>query len=195
MKQVFPTTIQSGASQTGNYILMLQEPESGSQVPIIIGPFEAQSILLAHESDNIRRPMTHRMMHQMMETFGLTLQEVTIDRVMEGVFYATLHVSDGFNRKQIDSRTTDAIALALHANAPILMDEKVLEECGVKVESKRDACGIPGRAGEGAKRRVENGERSVAELEEDLRRCEEAEDYERAAEIQKQIEKVKNCKL
>ena len=114
MKQVYPTTIQSGMSQTGSCLLMLHEPEGGRQIPIVIGRSEAQSILLAlhpEESGRIRRPTTHQLMVEMMNTYGLTVSKVVIEKVVEGVFYATLHVSDGFNEHRIDSRTTDAVTL------------------------------------------------------------------------------------
>ena len=177
MKQVYPVTIQSGAAQTGNYILTLHEPEGGIQVPVIIGHNEAQCILLAknpEESGRLRRPMTHQMLMNIMEQYGLTLIQVTIDRVLEGVFYATLHISDGFNERAIDSRTTDAITLALLSDAPIYMDERVLAETGVTTR-KPQASEQP----------------TLEELEEELHRCEEAEDYERAAEIQTLIDKLK----
>lgn len=180
MKQVYPVTIQSGMSQSGSYLLMLHEPEGSRQIPIVIGRSEAQSILLAQnpeESSKIKRPMTHQLMVQMMNTYGLTVKMVTIDRVVEGVFYATLHVSDGFNEHQLDSRTTDAVTLALLTGAPIFADERVIEETGVKVENENT--------------RTRNEKPNVEELEEELRRCEENEDYERAAEIQKQIEELR----
>lgn len=184
MKRVYPVTIQSGMSQTGSYLLMLHEPLANRQIPIVIGRSEAQSILLAlspEESSKIRRPMTHQLMVQMMNMYGLFIKQVTIDKVVEGVFYATLHITDGFNEHTLDSRTTDAVTLALLTEAPILADERVIEEAGVKVESSEN--------------KVEGSERSVEELEEELRRCEEAEDYERAAEIQIEIEKMKNDNL
>ena len=180
MKQVYPVTIQSGMSQSGSYLLMLHEPEGSRQIPIVIGRSEAQSILLAQnpeESSKIKRPITHQLMVQMMNTYGLTVKMVTIDRVVEGVFYATLHVSDGFNEHQLDSRTTDAVTLALLTGAPIFADERVIEETGVKVENENA--------------RTRNEKPNVEELEEELRRCEENEDYERAAEIQKQIEELR----
>lgn len=176
MKQVYPITIQNGAAQTGNFILTLHEPVGGRQVPIIIGQNEAQCILIAknpEESSRLRRPMTHQMVMNMMEQYGLTLLSVSIDRVVEGVFYAMLHVSDGFNERAIDSRTTDAITLALLAGAPIYMDEQVLAETGVMVGKPQKSEPV-----------------TLEELEEELRRCEENEDYERAAEIQKQIESL-----
>lgn len=177
MKRVFPLTIQSGMSQSGSYILMLCEPESGVQVPIFIGAYEAQGILLAKESVKTRRPMTHELMMKVMEEYGLSLKEVSIDRVNEGIFYATLHMTDGFNTRSLDSRTSDAITLALLADCPIMMEESVIEETGVRME------------GDSIMVKEEN---TLEELEAELRRCEENEEYERAAEIQQQIEKLKN---
>ena len=112
----------------------------------------------------------------MVET-SLALKEVTIDRMSEGIFYATLHMTDGFNPRNFDSRATDAITLALLSDCPIMMDDGVIEECGVRME------------GESAKVK---GEDTIEELEAELRRCEEKEEYERAAEIQEKIEKMKN---
>jgi len=181
MKRVYPVTIQSGAAQTGNYILMLYEPEGGMQVPIIIGQNEAQSILLAKESAEVRRPLTHRLILNVMEAYGLTLKEVTVDRVVEGIFYATLRLTDGFNEKLIDSRTTDAVTLALLADVPVWADERVIEETGVRVEKGKWP--VEGRDSRGDSREA---------LEEELRRCEEEEDYERAAEIMEQLKKYKS---
>lgn len=166
-------------SQSGSYILMLCEPESGMQVPIFIGAHEAQGILLAKEEVKTRRPMTHELMMSVMNEYGLTLKEVSIDRVSEGIFYATLHMSDGFNSRTFDSRSTDAITLALLSDCPIMMAENVLEETGVKMKNEKLGVKNPADA-------------NIEELEDELRRCEEKEEYERAAEIQKQIEKLRN---
>lgn len=174
MKHVVPTTLQSGMSQSGSYILMLREPESGLEVPIFIGAHEAQSILLAKEDITTRRPMTHHLMAKMMDEYGLSVKQVTIDRVEDGIFYATLHVGDGFGEKRFDCRTSDAVTLSLLYGCPILIDENVLEETGVKAENSKHQTA------------------SIEELESELRHCEENEDYERAAEIQKQIEMIKD---
>lgn len=161
-------------SQSGSYILMLLEPESQRQIPIIIGAHEAQGLLLAKETVHTRRPMTHELMAKMMEAYGLGLTQVTIDRVLDGVFYATLHITDGFNEKTLDSRTTDAITLALLTDAPIMVDDNVLEETAVAAEQATSP--TP----------------TLEALQAELRRCEEAEDYERAAEIQKRIEEMRS---
>jgi len=177
MKRVFPLTIQSGMSQSGSYILMLCEPESGVQVPIFIGAHEAQGILLAKEEVKTRRPMTHELIMKVMEEYGLTLKEVSIDRVSEGIFYATLHMTDGFNSRTFDSRSSDAITLALLSDCPIMMAESVIEETGVMMEGERSKV---------------KGENSIEELEEELKRCEASEEYERAAEIQKRIDSLRS---
>lgn len=180
MKQVFPLSIQSGMSQSDSYILMLCEPTSGLQIPIFIGVHEAQGILLAKETVKTRRPMTHELMVHIMSEYGLTLNEVTIDKVLEGIFYATLHMTDGFNEKHFDSRTSDAITLALHCDCPIMVADDVLEETGVKMENAASLF-----------HDSEDPQHEIARLEEELRICEESEDYEQAAEIQKKIEHLK----
>ena len=174
MRRVYPTTMQGGMSASGSYLLMLTEPESNRQVPVIIGAYEAHAIIMAGQNAHARRPLTHELMLATMEAFGLSLLSVSIDRVMEGIFFATLHVTDGFNSKDIDSRTTDAVALALHAGVPIMMAEAVLDEAGVR-QTTAEADRQP----------------SLEQLLEELARCEEREDYERAAELQEKILEIK----
>jgi len=177
MKKVIPHTIQNGLSQSDSYILMLAEVDGDRKIPIFIGSHEAQNLLLASHSEKVRRPMTHQLMQNIMNEFGLTLSEVTIDRVDEGVFYATLHLTDGFNNKQFDCRPTDAITLAILYDADIMVNDSVLEETGMHLADNQG---------------ITAGEPPTLEaLEEQLRRCEENEDYERAAEIQRQIEELK----
>lgn len=179
MKEVYPLTLQSGMSQSESYILMLCEPNSNCQIPIFIGAHEAQGILLAKETVKTRRPMTHELMVQIMNNYGLFLREVTIDKVMDGIFYSTLYMSDGFNEKKIDSRTTDAITLALLCDCPIKVADDVLEETGVKMENPTFT------------HTNTNPQEIIENLEKELQACEESEDYERAAEIQKKIEQLK----
>ena len=101
----------------------------------------------------------------------------SIDRMADGIFYATLHITDGFNSRSFDSRPSDAISLALLSDCPILMDDNVIEETGVTIPNANQNPETPN---------------SIHQLEEQLRRCEESEEYERAAEIQQQIENLKN---
>ena len=176
MKQVVPTTMQNGLSESGSYILMLTEVDGDRSIPIFTGSHEAQSIMLAAASEQTRRPMTHQLMAAMMNEYGLTLREVTVDRVEDGIFYATLHITDGFNMKRFDSRPTDAVTLALLTGCRIMVDERILDETGIK----SDHVALQPTADTG----------SIEQLEAELHRCEETEDYERAAEIQRQIDEL-----
>lgn len=180
MKRVYPLTIQSGMSQSESYILMLCEPNSGRQIPIFIGAHEAQGILLAKETVKTKRPMTHELMVHVMNDFGLYLRKVTIDKVQEGIFYSTLYTTDGFNEKRFDSRTSDAITLALLCDCPILVADDVIEETSVKMDN-------PSFNNFNA-----NTKEEIAHLEQELHTCEENEDYEHAAEIQQRIEQLKH---
>ena len=176
MKQVYPISIEGGPSSTGSYILMLEEPESGRRIPIVIGEYEAHAILIAKGMVNTGRPMTHRLMVDLMDNYGISIESASIDRVVDGIFYATLHTTDGFNHKDIDSRTTDAVTLTLLCNAPLYVDDSVLDECDTASTPAQKMSEVP----------------TLETLERELRRCEETEDYERAAEIQEQINKMRN---
>ena len=116
------------------------------------------------------------LMMKVMEEYGLALKEVTIDRMSEGIFYATLHTTDGFNPKDIDSRTTDAVTLALLCDAPLYVADSVLDECGTAVTPAQKVPETP----------------TIESLERELLRCEENEEYERTAEIQQQIERLRH---
>lgn len=180
MKQVYPSSIHSGMSQSESYILMLHEPDSQRQIPIFIGRHEAQGILLAQNRVETRRPLTHQVLGQILDLYGLSLTRVTIDRVLDGIFFATLHLTDGFNPKTVDCRPSDAVTLALLTDAPIFVDDNVLEETAVKIDN-HGAESSPGTR--------------LEQLQAELARCEQTEDYERAAEIQKQIDRLNNDKL
>ena len=176
MKLVYPISIEGGPSSTGSYILMLEEPESGRRIPIVIGEHEAHAILIAKGMVPTGRPMTHRLMVNLMDNYGISLDSASIDRVADGIFYATLHTTDGFNPKDIDSRTTDAVTLTLLCNAPLYVADSVLDECGTAATPAQKMPEVP----------------TIESLERELQRCEETEDYERAAEIQEQINKMRN---
>lgn len=178
MKQVYPISIEGGMSRTGSYILMLEEPESRRRIPIVIGEHEAHGILIAKGMVPTTRPTTHRLAVSVMEQYGISVTGVSIDRMADGIFYATLHTTDGFNSKDTDSRTTDAITLALLCGAPITVADSVLEECSTPAAPSAPVAETV----------------TLENLERELRRCEEEENYERAAEIQQRIENMKNGK-
>ena len=183
--QVYPLQITQSMSMSGTYVLVLDAPESGKQVPVIIGEAEAQAIVMAIEQKQARRPLTHNLLNNILEEYMLVLKQVTIDRFEEGIFYSTLYISDGFSEKRIDSRTSDAIVLALLQHCNIMMENHVLEETSMEPGALEN--NLPEN-----KNQMASETESVEVLEEMLRECEENEDYEQAAEILEKIKKIKN---
>lgn len=180
-KNVYPTEVMQGFTDTAMFVLMLYEPVSDRKVPIMIGEHEAEMIILEQEQRQARRPMTYQLIVSILQAFELTLRRVRIDRFEEGIFYATLIVSDGFNEREIDARASDAIVLALHQSVDILMADSVIEETGF----------TPKTSGLDTQLSTLNAHDTLEDLESELHRCEEREDYERAAEI---LEKIKQLK-
>lgn len=177
-REVFPMEILQGVSESNSYILMISSPTTGKEIPILIGDYEAQAIIMAQEEISARRPMTHELFGAMFEAFGLTLKKVTIDKFEEGIFFATLFLSDGFNEKRIDSRTSDSIVLALLNSCPIMMEDKVIQEAGVE----------PNALFSNSPQQRKQQDETIEDLEKKLKQYEEAEEYEKAAEIQKIID-------
>lgn len=182
--QVYPLQISQTMSMSDAYVLVLDAPDTGKQVPVIIGEPEAQAIVMAIEQRQARRPLTHQLINNIMEQYMLILKQVTIDRFDEGIFYSTLYISDGFTEKRIDSRTSDAIVLALMQGCPIMMAQNVLDETSMEPGALED--NLPRN-----KAQLPNPDETLDQLESLLRQCEENEDYEQAAEIMKRINRMK----
>ena len=176
MKEVYPIEIRQGVTEDGMCIVVLYEPLTDRKVPLIIGYAEAQAISIAREAVPTDRPLTHELMARVLDAYSLEIEEVTIDKLEDGIFYAGLHVTDGITRKRIDARPTDALVLALRAQAPIRIADKVLEEAGTATMEDD----MP-----------EEHEPTSEELEAELKACEAAEDYERAAQIMEIIKTMK----
>ena len=164
------------------FVMMLYEPMGSRKVPIMIGPHEAEMLMIEQGNQSPKRPMTHQLIVSIMESFALTLKLVRIDRFEEGIFYATLVVSDGFNTQLIDARASDAVLLAIHQSVDIEMAENVLNETGFEV--RNDDIDI-------SLNEEEHYGDTIEELEEELQRCEENEEYERAAEIMERLKRMK----
>ena len=183
--QVYPLQISQSMSLSGGYVLVLHAPECNKQIPIIIGEAEAQAIVMAIEQKKARRPRTHHLLNNIMEEYMLVLKQVTIDRFEEGIFYSTLYISDGFSEKKIDSRTSDAIVLALLQQCEILIAQQVLDETSMEPGA------LEGNLPQNAAGREANAG-LLEQLEEQLRDCEQREDYEQAAEIMEKINRIKD---
>ena len=118
-------------TQTGAYALVLSEEEGNRRIPIIIGGVEAQSIAIQLESLNPPRPLTHDLFKSFADSFQIAIQEVNIYRLEEGIFYSELICQKENEKVRIDSRTSDAVALALRFKCPIYTTEEIIEKAGI----------------------------------------------------------------
>lgn len=120
--------------QTGAYALILAQVDGPYRIPVVIGAAEAQSIALRMESITPPRPMTHDLFVSFAHAFGVKLLEVFIYRFEDGIFSSELTFSDGDRKVVIDSRTSDAIAIAMRTGAPIYTTREILDETGFIME-------------------------------------------------------------
>lgn len=118
-------------SQSGAYALILEVKGDKLRLPIIIGEAEAQSIAIAIEGHETRRPLTHDLFKTFAKSFDINITEVVINRFKDGLFYSGLHCIKDGKETIIDARTSDAVALALRFNAPIYANSQVVEEAGL----------------------------------------------------------------
>lgn len=120
--------------QSGAYALILAEEDGPRRIPIIVGTSEAQSIAIALENITPPRPLTHDLFMTFAQAFGVQLREVLIYKFEDGVFYSELLFDDGVTQVRLDSRTSDAIAIALRVKCDIYTTEKIINDCGVVLE-------------------------------------------------------------
>lgn len=172
--------------QNGAYALLLAEDEGEMRIPVVIGLSEAQSIAVCLENVVTSRPLPHDLMVSTMKAFGISLDEVLIYDFKDGVFLSELHLSDDERKITIDSRTSDAVALALRTKVPIYTTKRILEETGFR--SSRKVVRIVNGKVEPEKRDLPLERLSVESLEKLIKISVEKENYERAAEIKKIIE-------
>lgn len=121
-------------TQTHSYAVVLGEVNGLRRLPIVIGGFEAQAIAVALEKMQPSRPLTHDLMKNFMLAFSVDLHEVVICDLQEGIFYSKLLCSNDKDTVEIDSRTSDALALAVRLGCPIYTYENILESAGILTE-------------------------------------------------------------
>ena len=126
--------ISYSQTQSGAYALVLTEEDGDRRIPIIVGGFEAQSIAIQLEGLKPPRPLTHDLFMNFALSFKINLIEVNIYKLEEGVFYSKLFCDDGKKQVTIDTRTSDAIALALRFKCPIYTTEEIMERAGIVLE-------------------------------------------------------------
>lgn len=121
-------------TQTHSYAVVLGEVNGLRRLPIVIGGFEAQAIAVALEKMHPSRPLTHDLMKNFLNAFAIDLQEIIICDLQEGIFYSKLVCSSENDTIEIDSRTSDALALAVRFGCPIYTYENILENAGILME-------------------------------------------------------------
>ena len=121
-------------TQSGAYALVLGEISGRRRLPIVIGSFEAQAIAIEIEKMTPSRPLTHDLFKTFAQAFHITIQEVIIYNLIDGIFYAKLICSDGKKTMEIDARTSDGIAMAVRFNCPIYTYEFILSSAGIVIE-------------------------------------------------------------
>ncbi len=121
-------------TQTHSYAVVLGEVNGLRRLPIVIGGFEAQAIAVALERMQPSRPLTHDLMKNFMSAFNVDLHEIIINDLQEGIFYSKLICSSDKDTVEIDSRTSDAVALAVRFGCPIYTYDNILESAGILME-------------------------------------------------------------
>lgn len=124
--------------QTGAYALILAEEDGKYHIPVVIGAAEAQAIAIKMEKISMPRPLTHDLTISITNAFGVKLKKVFIYKFEDGIFSSELTLDDGNRQIIIDSRTSDAVALAIRTNAPIYTTRNIINETGFILESKGD---------------------------------------------------------
>ena len=178
--------------ESGVYAVVLQETGTTRRIPIIIGFPEAQAIECKLQEVITPRPLTHDLMVNMLSSFGIFLQEVNIYKMEKGVFGAELILSDGINTHTIDSRSSDAIALAIRVGAPIYTTAAVLAESGFDSSESGKEKSTQATASRGSRQphAKESAPKSIEDLQKEMQKAAENEDYEEALRIKSLIEKL-----
>jgi bifunctional DNase/RNase len=186
--------ISYSQTQSGAYALILAEEKGERRIPIIIGGFEAQAIVIKLENLEPPRPLTHDLFKSFAEACGITVEQVLINKLREGIFYSEIVCTDGERRFQIDSRTSDAVALALRFECPVFIEPQILNEAGIVMNAgAEDEQKKEGELLREKKQAVvsEFNEYSLEELKEMLSDAISQEDYEQAAAIRDEMARRK----
>ena len=184
--------IKPSGATSGAYTLVL---------PIVIGMHEAQSIAIQLEGMTPSRPLTHDLMQSLSGTFGITLVEVVIYDLVEGIYFARLVCERDGEQQTIDARTSDAVALAVRFGCPIHCEKKVMEMAAIPPEGEEDIIPMPEENPddpfnlEGQEEPIDPGKNladlNIKELKQELKLAIKKEDYEQAGLIRDELERRK----
>lgn len=185
--------LSTNPASGGAYALILREVEGSRRLPIIIGQAEAQSIALEMEGIKPPRPLTHDLMKNIIAAFGSELTDVTIDDLRDGTFYAKLNIDN----QLIDSRPSDAIALAVRYGAQIFVASGVMDEASFVPEEeeeegqqKEEGAAKPPKPPAPSKEPPPNKLTRLEQLHQQLKQAIEKEDYEKASALRDDIRRL-----
>jgi bifunctional DNase/RNase len=179
-------------TQSGAYALVLGEENGNRKLPVIIGGFEAQSIAIALEKDvEPPRPLTHDLFVNFANKFAIELKEIVIHKLEEGVFFSIMVMDQGGHEVVIDARTSDAVALAIRFGCHIYTYASILEKAGVVLDDKSETPPVDQTetTAPTMTSRPSSDER-LKKLREQLDEAVKNEDYERAAKVRDEIDKL-----
>ncbi len=184
--------LSSSPSVGGAYALLLREVYGQRRLPIIIGQFEAQAITLELEGIKPPRPLTHDLLKAFVDNLGGTVIEVTITELRDNTFYSNITIDVSTIHNNIDARPSDAIAIAVRASAPIYVSESVMKLASfVPSENEKHDTFTPSTGKTYTK--FDPKETKSASLQDQLREAIEKEDYERAAKLRDEIERIREA--
>ncbi|MBK6546615.1 MAG: bifunctional nuclease family protein [Saprospiraceae bacterium] len=181
--------LSHSVTQSQNYAVVLGELEGNRRLPIVIGGYEAQAIAVVLERMTPNRPLTHDLFKNALSSFGIEVKEIVINDLLDGIFYSQLICEKEGEIIKIDSRTSDALALAVRFSCPVYTYEFIMEAAGVVLEE----------AEEDIKKQIIKKEKpqkayssySTEELQKLLEKVLEEENYEKAAHIRDELNKRK----
>jgi len=180
--------LSHSVTHSHNYAIILGEVGGTKRLPIVIGGFEAQAIAVALENMVPNRPLTHDLFKNTLESFNITIKEVIIHQLTEGVFYSSLICEKEGKEYNIDSRTSDAIAMAVRFDSPIYTYSSIIEIAGVEMEDPQIQSNNPSKEEKKSESKKHSiTEMSVKALEVLLEKALAREDYENAAKIRDEI--------
>ncbi len=190
--------LSTSPSSGGAYALVLGEVDGNRRLPIIIGAFEAQAIALELEKIQPPRPMTHDLLRDLFEAVRAEVIDVVIDELREGTFFAKIRFTHDGEDNQLDARPSDAVALAVRLEAPIFIAPSVLDEAGIPTEDGESA----DAEGEGeetpeelpdleAASPVDEPGSDLERREQELQQAIADEDYEKAAKLRDEINRLR----
>ncbi|HEX2617684.1 MAG TPA: bifunctional nuclease family protein [Flavobacteriales bacterium] len=180
-------------THAGAYALILAEMHGDRRLPIIIGGVEAQAIAIQVENIKPARPLTHDLFKHMSDQLGISLKEVVINDLVEGIFHAKLVLEQNGQEVEVDARSSDAIALALRFECPIHTYEFIMSAAGLKVEDgdeeKEGGGQEPVEKPEKAEKKVNIKSASLDDLKRMLDEALSNEDYERASKLRDELKR------